>query len=333
MKGVLMTRNKLAGVIAGLLAAGLTITGCSQTETTSSSSATSTQAAEAATVTVDTDNGPVEAPVNPESVVALDNRTFETLYDWGVKLKAAPRELMPETIGYKHDESIVDIGNHREPNLEAIVAAEPDVIIQGQRFAKYADDIKDLAGDTPFIDLNVRDGQPLDQELKRQTTQLGKIFNKNKEAEELNNKLDDAVAKAKEAYNPEEKVLAVNVSGGKIGFIAPEKGRAIGPLYPILGLTPAMEIENSSTNHKGDEVSVEAIAQSNPQWILVLDRDAATNDAAASTPAKEVIENSEALKNVDAVKNGKVIYMPADTYTNESIQTYIEFLNELAAKF
>ena len=141
------------------------------------------------------------------------------------------------------------------------------------------------------------------------------------------------MAKAKEAYNPEEKVLAVNVSGGKIGFIAPEKGRAIGPLYPILGLTPAMEIENSSTNHKGDEVSVEAIAQSNPQWILVLDRDAATNDAAASTPAKEVIENSEALKNVDAVKNGKVIYMPADTYTNESIQTYIEFLNELAAKF
>lgn len=143
-----------------MLVAGLTLTGCSQTETTSSSSATSTQAAEATTVMVDTDNGPVEAPVNPESVVALDNRTFETLYDWGVKLKAAPRELMPETIGYKHDESIVDIGNHREPNLEAIVAAEPDIIIQGQRFSKYSDDIKDLAGDTPFIDLNVRDGQP-----------------------------------------------------------------------------------------------------------------------------------------------------------------------------
>lgn len=323
-----MAHKRIAGLIAGFIATGLVLTGCSDTTTTSE---TSTQAAEASTVTVDTDNGPVEVPVNPESVVSLDNRTFETLYDWGVKLKAAPRELMPDTIAYKNDESIVDVGNHREPNLEAIVAANPDVIIQGQRFTKYADDLKELSGDAPFVDLNVREGQPIDSELKRQTTELGKIFDKNKEAEGLNKELDDAVAKAKEAYNPEDKVLAVNVSGGRIGFIAPEKGRAIGPLYPVLGLTPALEIENSSDNHKGDEVSVEAIVAANPQWILVLDRDAAVDDNA--TPAKEVLENNDALKNVDAVKNGHVVYMPADTYTNESIQTYIEFLNELASKF
>ena len=89
-------------------------------------------------------------------------------------------------------------------------------------------------------------------------------------------------------------------------------------------------MENSSDNHKGDEISVEAIVAANPQWILVLDRDAAIDDNA--TPAKEVLENNDALKNVDAVKNGHVVYMPADTYTNESIQTYIEFLNELASK-
>ncbi|MGM5593580.1 siderophore ABC transporter substrate-binding protein [Corynebacterium glucuronolyticum] len=321
-----MAHKKIAGLIAGFLATGLVLSGCSNTTT----SETTTQAAEAATVTVDTDNGPVEVPVNPESVVSLDNRTFETLSDWGVKLKAAPRELMPHTISYKDDESIVDIGNHREPNLEAIVAANPDLIIQGQRFSKYADDLKELAGDAAFVDLNVREGQPLDSELKRQTTELGKIFDKSKEAEALNTQLDDAVEKVKAAYKPEEKVLAVNVSGGKIGFIAPEKGRAIGPLYPILGLTPALQVENSSDNHKGDEISVEAIVAANPQWILVLDRDAAIDDNA--TPAKEVLENNDALKNVDAVKNGHVVYMPADTYTNESIQTYIEFLNELASK-
>lgn len=211
---------------------------------------------------------------------------------------AAPRELMPDTISYKDDESIVDVGNHREPNLEAIVAANPDLIIQGQRFSKYEDDLKELSGDAPFVDLNVREDQPLDSELKRQTTELGKIFNKESEAKALNKELDDAVAKAKEAYNPEEKVLAINVSGGKLGFIAPEKGRDIGPLYSI----------------------------------LVLDRDAGAGTENA-TPAKEVIENNEALKNVDAIKNGNVVYMLADTYTNESIQTYIEFLKELASSF
>ncbi|MCT1563679.1 ABC transporter substrate-binding protein [Corynebacterium glucuronolyticum] len=93
-----------------------------------------------------------------------------------MKLVAAPRELMPGTISYKDDESIVDVGNHREPNLEAIVAANPDLIIQGQRFSKYEDDLKELSGDAPFVDLNVREDQPLDSELKRQTTELGKIF-------------------------------------------------------------------------------------------------------------------------------------------------------------
>lgn len=61
-----MAHKKIAGLIAGFLATGLVLSGCSNATT----SETTTQAAEAATVTVDTDNGPVEVPVNPESVVS-----------------------------------------------------------------------------------------------------------------------------------------------------------------------------------------------------------------------------------------------------------------------
>ena len=31
-----------------------------------------------------------------------------------------------------------------------------------------------------------------------------------------------------------------------------------------------------------------------------------------------------------AVADGNIVYMPADTYTNESIQTYTEFFEEFA---
>ena len=31
-----------------------------------------------------------------------------------------------------------------------------------------------------------------------------------------------------------------------------------------------------------------------------------------------------------AVQEDNIVYMPADTYTNESIQTYTEFFNALA---
>ena len=46
-------------------------------------------------------------------------------------------------------------------------------------------------------------------------------------------------------------------------------------MYEIFGWAPALEVADSTSDHKGDEVSVEAIAQSNPDWLFVLDRDAA----------------------------------------------------------
>ena len=52
-----------------------------------------------------------------------------------------------------------------------------------------------------------------------------------------------------------------------------------------------------------------------------------TTDA---VPAQDVIDNAPALQNTKAVSEGKIIYAPKDTYTNESIQTYIELFKELA---
>ncbi len=51
---------------------------------------------------------------------------------------------------------------------------------------------------------------------------------------------------------------------------------------------------------------LEAIAQTNPDWIFVLDRDAATSGAAKSTPAKDVISKSPALQNTTAVSKNKL---------------------------
>ncbi|MNJ43561.1 putative ABC transporter solute-binding protein YclQ precursor [compost metagenome] len=102
-------------------------------------------------------------------------------------------------------------------------------------------------------------------------------------------------------------------------------------MYEIFGWVPALEVDKSSSDHQGDEVSVEAIAQSNPDWIFVLDRDAAVSSTEGATPAQDVIDNSPALKNTTAVSEGKIVYAPDDTYTNESIQTYLELFENLAS--
>ncbi len=282
-------------------------------------------------VTIEDNTGSHEIATPPASVVALDNRTFQTLSDWGVELSAGAVALMPDTVSYLDDESIVDIGLHSEPDLEAIVAVEPDLIISGQRFTQHNDAIAELVPDATIIDLEPREGEPFDEELKRQTTALGEIFGKQSEAQALVDAFDAAVERAKAAYDDADTVMAVNTSGGEIGYLAPTVGRSLGPIYDILGLTPALEVDDASDDHQGDDISVEAIASSNPDWLLVLDRDAVF---AAETPdyvqASEILESSEALAGVTAVADDQIVYMPTDTYLNEGIQTYTTFLEDLA---
>ncbi|MEX5237823.1 siderophore ABC transporter substrate-binding protein [Kocuria arenosa] len=312
--------------VAGVLA--LTACGTAQGEEAAS---TESSAPSAATVEVEDNYGTQTLDVPPETVVATDNRTFETLAEWDVELAAAPRALMPDTIAYADDESVVDLGNHREPDLEAVVAADPDLIVNGQRFADHREDFADLVPEATIVELDPREDQPFDEELKRQTSVLGEIFDRTAEAEEINGAFDEALQRVVDGYRPGDTVMAVTVSGGEIGYIAPGVGRTLGPLFEMFDFTPALEVDNASDDHQGDDISVEAIADSNPDWILVMDRDAAISaEDPEYTPAQEVIENAEALQNVTAVQEGKVVHMPRDTYTNEGIQTYTEFFNTLA---
>ena len=281
--------------------------------------------------------GTVTVPVNPQRVVALDNRTFETLSDWGIPLVAAPKGVMPADSPYVADESIPNIGSHNDPNLEILAAADPDLVIIGQRFGSRYDEIKALVPNAVVINLNFdvsvnaeHPGDNLVDGLKNSTLALGAIFDKNDEAAQLVADFDAAIADAKAAYNGTDTIVSVVVSGGNIGYSAPRSGRVWGPMYEVFGWVSALEVAGATSDHQGDDISVEAIAQSNPDWIFVLDRDASTSAAADSKPAKDVINESPALQNVTAIVDEQIVFAPNDTYTNESIQTYLELFSDLA---
>ncbi len=338
-----MKSFRLKKLIVFTAALALMLTGCASSGNNTSSPETSQQVSEpavAATVEVTDIYGTVTVPVNPKNVVSLDNRTFETLSDWGIELAAVPKGVMPAGSPYYQDAAVQDIGDHREPNLEIIAAVNPELVIVGQRFASYYEDIKALVPDAAVIDLSFalseeagESGATLVDGLKNSTIALGKIFDKDEEAQKLNAAFDQAIEDAKAAYNGTDKIMSVVVSGGDIGFAAPFSGRVWGPMYDIFGWTSALEVDGSSSDHKGDDISVEAIAQSNPDWLMVLDRDAAISSEEENVPAKDVINQSPALKNTTAVSKDQIIYAPNDTYTNESIQTYLELFENIASAF
>lgn len=283
-------------------------------------------------VTVTDNHGEQTIALPPQRVVATDNRTITVLDEWGIDVVAAPLDIFPAGLSYKEDGAdVINLGNHGEPDLEAVVAADPDLIINGQRFASYYGDFQTLVPDATIVELDPREGEAFDEELKRQVTVLGEIFGKQAEAEKMVADFEESIARVTAAYDGTETVMAIITSGGEVNYAAPTSGRTLGPVFDILGLTPALTVDGS-TDHQGDDISVEAIAASNPDWILVMDRDAgvSANTDEAYTPANDLIGTSEALKNVTAVTAGHVVYMPQGTYLNEGIQTYTQFFNALA---
>ena len=323
-------------VAATLSVAALALTGCSANQSQDSAEPTNSAAADSSTITLEDNSGSKEVALPVENPAVTDNRAFSVLAQWDIDLAAAPLPLVPKSLRdtYNKDTVEVDLGSHKEPDLESLVAAEPDVVWNGQRFEQHQEDIEKLLEDVPVVDFEPRDDKDFFEELKRHTEALGQVFGHEEDAEKLIADFDAAAERAKKAYDPEQKVMAVNTSGGEIGYIAPGIGRVYGPVFDLLGLTPALEVDNASDDHEGDDISVEAIAQSNPDWILVMDRDAAiSKEGEQVTPGEKLVKDNAALKSVSAVKDGNVYVAPNDTYIDESIITYTEILNALADAF
>lgn len=333
-----MTAKIRRSLVASVAALSMTLTACSSAEesTSGSSDTSAASSSETTEITLEDNFGEkkIAAPVSAPAVT--DNRAFEILADWDVKIAAAPLKLVPSTVRdvYNKDTVAADLGSHREPDLESLVAAEPDVVWNGQRFEQHQEDIEKLVEDVPVLDFELRDDKDFFEELKRHTEALGQTFGHEEDAAKLIEDFDAAAKRAKEAYDPSKKVMAVNTSGGEIGYIAPKIGRTYGPVFDLIGMTPALEVPEGTDDHEGDDISVEAIAESNPDWILVMDRDAAVSkEGEEHVPGDKLVNENAALKNVTAVKEGNVYVAPADTYVNESIITYTEILNALADAF
>ena len=117
-----------------------TTTPASEAEPTATTAPEMTATAEAATRSVDTPFGPVEVPANPQRVVALGEEfMLAELLDLGVTPIASTSSLPDGFYALdEFDTDEIERLSNTEPDIERVVALQPDMLITYMGFAESA---------------------------------------------------------------------------------------------------------------------------------------------------------------------------------------------------
>ncbi|MEU9339217.1 ABC transporter substrate-binding protein [Streptomyces sp. NPDC048290] len=333
MRAIRRSRFRNTTLVTGsVLCAGLVLSACGSSGGTEDP-ADSAKSGGAGTVTVSTAKGEVEVPLKPARVAALDNTSFATLKAFGVKPVAVPKALLPKEgfEDWQNDDSIKDVGTHREPKFEALNASEPDLIIGGYRFSDHHDKLSKIAKTVDVAPSDeAADGYVAS--LRTQTETLGTVFGQEDKAKEIVAALDTARTDATGATQGESVFLAV-ASAGKIDNGASRINRLAEPLN--LKNVLSAEGEDSTSVHNDSGLAPETVAKLDPDWVIMLDRDAAvgTEDGSEAIAAKTIVDGMEAWDKTTFRTKDQVVYLAEDFYLTEGIQAYTDAFAQVATAF
>ena len=248
----------------------------------------------------------VVVPKNPNNVVVFDMASLDTFGALGGEIAGAPLGSAPAYLSDYLSEDAFNSGTLFEADLIEIEAQQPELIIIGGRSSALYDDLSEIA---PTIDLSIRGS--FIETLERNTTFLGKVLGAEEEAAEALAELKDGIEEARAVTADAGTGLALMVSGGKLSAQAPSGGDATGRnargglIYDVFGVTPVVDDIEAATH--GEPISFEFLVEHNPDFLWVVDRDAATGTEDAQ-PAATILDNA-IVELTTAAKEDHIIYL------------------------
>lgn len=277
-----------------------------------------------AEIVIEQPRGTLRLHRRPEKVLVFDIAALDTLDALGIDVAGVPGSNLPDYLGRYRDKRYAKIGTLFEPDYEAVAAASPDLIIIGPRSApKYAD----LSRIAPTLDLSV-DARSFVAGTKANVALLGRIFDREAQAQALIARIDAAIARVRADAAGAGRVLMVMVNGGKLTAFG--AGSRFGWIYDELGLAPA--VTGATASAHGEVISFEYILKTDPDWLLVLDRDAAVGQAGQA--ARAVLDN-DLIAASRAARAGRILYVdPVRWYISAGGGAALpQILETLAAAF
>ena len=260
-------------------------------------------AAFAEEIVVEHAKGTTTLPAIPEKVLVFNLSALDVLDAIGVQVTGVPGGPKPKHLSKYASGSYVNVGSLFEPDYEAVVAAGPDLVIVGGRSSRNYDDLSKIA---PTIDLSASWDNHIG-DAKRNALTLGKVFGKEAEVQALVDRLETSTVELQGLAGKAGTALAMITTGGKMS--AHGRGSRFSVLYDIYGFKPA--VESLGTGVHGQPISFEFLLETDPDWLFVVDRDAAIGQEGQSAAA--MLDN-EIIHKTKAWKAGHIVYVNAGSW-------------------
>ena len=284
-------------------------------------------AAQAAdTVKIKHNRGETEVPVQPKNVAVIDWSTLDTMTALGVDAQGIPNaQVVPPMLSHYADKDVGRVGSLFEPDLEALKNMQPDLIILGRRASGTYDEVAKFG---PTIDLTP-DPSDLLGSVIRNTEILGRIYQREDEAQQHIDHLLASVEELKARTANRGTGITLLTTGGKMAAFG--IGTRFGMLHDVFGIEPA--VKALKTGRHGQSVSFEFLLETNPDWLFVMDRDAAIGREGIA--AAQMMDN-ELVQATSAGEKGQIIYLdPVSWYLldNSGLRVMQSSVDSLLAVF
>ena len=262
----------------------------------------------------------LEVPYDPQRIAILDMPSLDILDRLGLgdRVVGSATTTLEYLQAYVPGDTIANLGTIKEADLEAVMACEPDVIFIGGRLSASYDALSEIA---PVVFLSTDTQIGVVESVRNNATTIASMFGLEAQVDELMAGFDariEALAAFAEGKNA---IVGLCTSGsfnilgsdGRCSIISVEIG------FDNLG-------DGDVTATHGNESSFELVVELDPDYMFVLDRDAAIGTDGAQL-AKEIVEN-ELVMDTDVYKDGHIVYLanPTVWYTAEGGITALDIM-------
>ncbi|MEU1793340.1 ABC transporter substrate-binding protein [Streptomyces californicus] len=289
--------RSLAAVSLATVAA-LSLSACGSSD--DSGSGSDSAPGSGSTRTVKTAMGDVEVREAPERVVVLDTAELDSALTLGVKpVGSTHADVTSGFLDYLPKDQVAgieDVGQMMTPNLEAIAALKPDLILTSK--VRHGDKYAELSKIAPTV-MTENTGYPWKENFRLHAEALGKQA----EAKKVTADYAQHVADVTKALGGKEKAAATEVN--MVRFVEGADIRIYGRKNYIATILADVGLGRPAIVDKAkDGFSYDV----SPEKIDLADADAVFHSTYGDPKkAKETETTGGGLwKNMDAVKNGKV---------------------------